>query len=282
MHEEQSRFRRSLARWAVVVHGNGAPGPDLDLHDGKLGLDDGMPRAANLRHLAKCEHVRQHGALTRTRGTSTVSRSLASSQGNAFSWQPSGELRPLVGQQMLGWFPGDGPRAQPQAWDGSFHVASCLDQAPVVRGSKVRKNRTRQLSVPDVAAVGFRGLQQRSLDQQRSLASASAPTSLFGLGSAGALRPISSAGAVHAGSAAYLSLGASSGQEAELVTRLARLKGELHAARQQHAVAMQEARQGAEQLDAARAALGERRACLMALREEARVQGKEVRGLPWP
>ena len=96
--------------------------------------------------------------------------------------------------------------------------------------------------------MGFRGLQQRSLDQQRSLASASAPTSLFGLGSAGALRPISSAGAVHAGSAAYLSLGASSGQEAELVTRLARLKGELHAARQQHAVAMQEARQGAEQL----------------------------------
>ena len=183
---------------------------------------------------------------------------------------------------MLGWCPGDGPRAQPQAWDGSFHVASCLDQAPVVRGSKVRKNRTRQLSVPDVAAVGFRGLQQRSLDQQRSLASASAPTSLFGLGSAGALRPISSAGAVHAGSAAYLSLGASSGQEAELVTRLARLKGELHAARQQHAIAMQEARQGAEQLDAARAALGERRACLMALREEARVQGKEVRGLPWP
>ena len=120
--------------------------------------------------------------------------------------------------------------AQPQAWDGSFHVASCLDQAPVVRGSKVRKNRTRQLSLPDVAAVGFRGLQQRSLDQQRSLASASAPTSLFGLGSAGALRPISSAGAVHAGSAAYLSLGASSGQEAELVTRLARLRGELTAA----------------------------------------------------
>ena len=50
VHEEQSRFRRSLARWALVVHGNGAPGPDLDLHDGKLGLDDGMPRAASRTH----------------------------------------------------------------------------------------------------------------------------------------------------------------------------------------------------------------------------------------
>ena len=64
MHEEQSRFRRSLARWAVVVHGNGAPGPDLDLNDGKLGLDDGMPRAANLTHSVGrvSLHVRQHGA----------------------------------------------------------------------------------------------------------------------------------------------------------------------------------------------------------------------------
>ena len=182
-----------------------------------------------------------------------------------------------MAQQMMGWFPGDPPR--PQAWDGSFHVASCLDQAPVVRGSKLKKNRTPQFSAPDASVVGFRGLQQRSLDQQRSLSSTSAPTTLFGLGSAGALRPISSAGAVHAGSAAYLSLGTSSGQEAELVTRLARLKGEIHAARQQHAIAMQEARQGGEQLDAARTALRERRACLSALREEARDQGKEVREL---
>ena len=184
-----------------------------------------------------------------------------------------------MAQHMMGWFPGDPPK--PQAWDGSFHVASCLDQAPVVRGSKVNKNRTRQFSAPDAAVVGFRGLQQRSLDQ-RSLSSASAPTSLFGLGSAGALRPISSAGAVHAGSAAYLSLGTSSGQEAELVTRLARLKGEIHAARQQHAIAMHEAMQGGEQLDAARVALGERRACLSALREEARNQGKEVWTCPNP
>ena len=38
-----------------MVHGNGAPGPDLDLHDGKLGLDDGMPRAATNTHPVRCE-----------------------------------------------------------------------------------------------------------------------------------------------------------------------------------------------------------------------------------
>ena len=69
-----------------------------------------------------------------------------------------------MAQQMMGWFPGDPPR--PQAWDGSFHVASCLDQAPVVRGSKLKKNRTPQFSAPDASVVGFRGLQQRSLDQR--------------------------------------------------------------------------------------------------------------------
>ena len=40
---------------------------------------------------------------------------------------------------MLGWFPGERPRAQPQAWVGSFHVASWLDQAPVVDPGRFRK-----------------------------------------------------------------------------------------------------------------------------------------------
>ena len=68
MHEEQSRFRRSLARWAVVVHGNGAPGPDLDLHDGKLSLDDSMPRAATNTHPVD-------GARLHVRSTERMSRS---------------------------------------------------------------------------------------------------------------------------------------------------------------------------------------------------------------
>ena len=73
MHEEQPRTRRSLARRAVVVHRDRAPGPDLDLHDGQLGLGDGMTRAAG--HVRPQERAAERSlAFARHGGTRSVER----------------------------------------------------------------------------------------------------------------------------------------------------------------------------------------------------------------
>ena len=178
-------------------------------------------------------------------------------------------------------------------WDASFHVASCLDRRPVVRGSKTAKCRKEPPQQP--AVVGFRGLRiLRSAEAAESReglrgafgqSSASAPSSLFGPMPTIPLRPISSAGAVHSGSANMLPLAPFASveglrpatvaphAEAELMARLGRIKSELQAARRQHDAAVDDAEQAAASLAAAEAAHRERKACLGAMRAEVRAQG---------
>ena len=57
-----------------LVHRDRAPGPDLDLHDGQLGLDDGMTRAAgHVRPQASEERAAERSlAFTRRDRTRSV------------------------------------------------------------------------------------------------------------------------------------------------------------------------------------------------------------------
>jgi len=179
-------------------------------------------------------------------------------------------------------------------WDASFHVASCLDRRPVVRGSQTAKSRREPPQQP--AVVGFRGLRilrsSEAVEPRDGLrgafgpSSASAPSSLFGPMPTIPLRPISSAGAVHSGSSnALLPLAPFASveglrpatvaphAEAELMARLGRIKSELQAARRQHDAAVDDAEEAVAALAAAEAAHRERKACLGALRIEVRAQG---------